>query len=218
MGVFGGVEKVRALGANGVVKGSTIGVVWFEVSSGMVSAKVVLMVVLGLSCEYLGEFSLEDRYKGDKEEMFAVEEALEQALSLFEFWGFASFDGRKLVHVVNGIKGVVTHGIISHSLDWRREGDHDMVHKLKVIRQGVWLFGPDILKKPSEEHGIRESHFATLSHIYHSISDVVSKIEVFANGETIEHVAQGCIGVIFVIGEAYGIFTDDGAPLLEFIF
>ncbi|GJV19831.1 hypothetical protein Tco_1368851 [Tanacetum coccineum] len=70
MGVFGGVEKVRALGANGVVKGSTIGAIWFEVSGGMVSAKVVLMVVLGLSCECLGEFSLEDRYKGDKEEMF----------------------------------------------------------------------------------------------------------------------------------------------------
>ncbi|GKC61929.1 hypothetical protein Tco_1089527 [Tanacetum coccineum] len=98
------------------------------------------------------------------------------------------------------------------------EEDHDMVYKLKVIRKGVWLFGPNILKKPSEEHGIRESHFATLSHTYHSMSDIVSKIEVFANGETIEHVAQGCIGVIFVTGEAYGIFTDDGAPLLEFIF
>ncbi|GKC89312.1 hypothetical protein Tco_1149961 [Tanacetum coccineum] len=50
MGVFGGVEKVRALGANRVIKGSTIGAVWFEVSGGMVGAKVVLMVVLGLSC------------------------------------------------------------------------------------------------------------------------------------------------------------------------
>ncbi|GJV96966.1 hypothetical protein Tco_1548543 [Tanacetum coccineum] len=233
MGVFGGVEKVRALGANGVVKGSTIGAVWFEVSGGMVSAKVVLMVVLGLSCECLGEFSLEDRYKGDKEEMFAgieqtplllakvAEEALEEALSLFEFQGFSSFDRQKLVHVVNGIKSVVTHEIISHSLledSFVGEGDHDMVHKLKVIRQGVWLFGPDILKKPSEEHGIRESHFATLSHTYHSMSDIVSKIEVFASGETIEHVAQGYIGVIFMTGEAYGIFTDDGSPLLEFIF
>ncbi|GJT85936.1 hypothetical protein Tco_1067653 [Tanacetum coccineum] len=36
--------------------------------------------------------------------------------------------------------------------------------------------------------------------------------------EIIEHVAQGCIRVIFVTGEAYGIFTDDGSPLLEFIF
>ncbi|GJR18057.1 hypothetical protein Tco_0966584 [Tanacetum coccineum] len=55
------LEKVRALGANGVVKGSTIGAVWFEVSGDMVSAKVVLMVVLGLGSECLGEFSLEDR-------------------------------------------------------------------------------------------------------------------------------------------------------------
>nr|GEW51650.1 hypothetical protein [Tanacetum cinerariifolium] len=75
-----------------------------------------------------------------------------------------------------------------------------MVHKLEVIGQGVWLFGPNILKKSSEEHGIRESHFATLSYIYHSMSDIVGKIEVFANGETIEHVAQGCIGVIFMTG------------------
>ncbi|GJU33064.1 hypothetical protein Tco_1176653 [Tanacetum coccineum] len=162
MGVFGGVEKVRALGANGVAEGSTLGVVWFEVGGDMMSAKVV------------------------------VEEALEQALCLFEFWGFSSFNGRKLVHVVNGIESVVTHGIIFHSLVWRR--DHDMVHKLKVIGQRVWLFGSNILKKPSEKHGIRESHFATLSHTYHSMSDIVSKIEVFANGETIEHVAQGCIG------------------------
>ncbi|GJS12654.1 hypothetical protein Tco_0407126 [Tanacetum coccineum] len=163
MGVFGGVEKVRALRANRVAKGSTIGVVWFEVGGGMV-----------------------------------VEDALEQALSLFEFQGFFSFNGRKLVNVVNGIESVVTHEIIFHSLVWRR--DHDMVHKLKVIGQRVRLFGLDILKKPSEKHGIKESHFATLCHTYHSMSNIVSKIEVFANGETIEHVAQGCIEVIFVIG------------------
>ncbi|GJY71266.1 hypothetical protein Tco_0474969 [Tanacetum coccineum] len=59
--VFGGVEKVWALGANGVVRGSTIGVIWLKVGGGMVSAKVVSMVVLGLSCECLGEVSLEDR-------------------------------------------------------------------------------------------------------------------------------------------------------------
>ncbi|GJY76071.1 hypothetical protein Tco_0481187 [Tanacetum coccineum] len=95
--------------------------------------------------------------------------------------------------------------------------DHDMVHKLKVIGQRIWLFGQDIFKKPSEKHGIRESHFATLSHTYHSMSDIVSKIEMFVSGETIEHVTQGCIGVIFVTGEAYGIFTNDDVPLLEFI-
>ncbi|GJY73758.1 hypothetical protein Tco_0478189 [Tanacetum coccineum] len=47
MGVFGGVEKVRALGANRVARGSTIGAVWFEVSGGMVSAKVVSMLPTG---------------------------------------------------------------------------------------------------------------------------------------------------------------------------
>ncbi|GJZ38052.1 hypothetical protein Tco_0584243 [Tanacetum coccineum] len=49
------------------------------------------------------------------------------------------------------------------------------------------------------------------------MSDIVSKIEVFASGETIEHVTQGCIGVIFVTGESYRIFTNDGASLLEFV-
>ncbi|GJR74035.1 hypothetical protein Tco_0086400 [Tanacetum coccineum] len=74
------------------------------------------------------------------------------------------------------------------------ERDHDMVHKLKVIGKRIWLFGLDIFKKPSEKHGIRESHFTTLSHTHHSMSDIVSKIEVFASGEIIEHVTQGCIG------------------------
>ncbi|GJS82315.1 acidic leucine-rich nuclear phosphoprotein 32 family member A [Tanacetum coccineum] len=140
-----------------------------------------------------------------------VEEALEQALSLFEFWGFSSFNGWKLVHVVNGIKSVTRPFALGFEPEDSFVGEryHDMVYKLEVIGQGVWLFGPDILKKPSEKHGIRKSHFATLSHTYHSMSDIVSKIEVFANGETIEHVAQGCIGVIFVTGEASGIFTND---------
>ncbi|GJT69338.1 hypothetical protein Tco_1028624 [Tanacetum coccineum] len=98
MGVFRGVEKVRALGANGVAKGSTIGIVWFEVGGGMVSAKVVSMVVLGLSCECLGEDSLEDSIRViRKRSLQVVEEALEQALSLFEFQGFFSFNGRKLI-------------------------------------------------------------------------------------------------------------------------
>ncbi|GJT26628.1 hypothetical protein Tco_0906903 [Tanacetum coccineum] len=44
MGVFGGVEKIRALGANGIARGSTIEFVWIEVKGGMVRAKVVSMV------------------------------------------------------------------------------------------------------------------------------------------------------------------------------
>nr|GEX55675.1 hypothetical protein [Tanacetum cinerariifolium] len=190
MGVFGGVEKVRALGANGVARGSTICVVWFEVGGGMVSAKVVSMVVLGLSCECIDEVSLEDRILLLQWEKFDSCSQWDQECSYpWDHFPLLGLEKR----------------------------DHDMVHKLEVIGQGVWLFGSDILKKPSEKHGIRESHFATLSHTYYSMSDIVSKIEVFANGETIEHVAQGCIGVIFVTDEAYGIFTNDGVPLLEFI-
>ncbi|GJU09496.1 zf-CCHC domain-containing protein [Tanacetum coccineum] len=160
MGVFGGVEKVRALGANGVAKGSALGV-WFEVGGGMV-----------------------------------VEESIGLRVKLpTRSFSILWFGGDSLVG----------------------ERDHDMVYKLKVIGQRIWLVGQDIFKKPSEKHGIRESHFATLSHTYHSMRDIVSKIEVFASGETIEHVTQGCIGVIFVTGETYRIFTNDGAPLLEFV-
>nr|GEW93262.1 hypothetical protein [Tanacetum cinerariifolium] len=93
-----------------------------------------------------------------------------------------------------------------------------MVHKLEVIGQGVWLFGLEILKKPSEKHVIGKSQFATLSHTYHSMSNIVRKIEAFANGETIEHVAQGCIGVIFVTGvkdnvNSFDFLNEDEANL-----
>ncbi|GJY75853.1 hypothetical protein Tco_0480969 [Tanacetum coccineum] len=92
------------------------------------------------------------------------------------------------------------------------ESDEVEVEGVRVGRRG--LLPLDLNRKTLfEEHGIWESHFTTLSHTYHSMSDIVSKIEVFANGETIEHVAQGCIGVIFVIDEAYGIFTDWVPPL-----
>ncbi|GKC94891.1 hypothetical protein Tco_1160333 [Tanacetum coccineum] len=63
------------------------------------------------------------------------------------------------------------------------ERDHDMVHKLEVIGQGVWLFGLDILKKPSEKHGIGKSHFATLSKVFESESDF-DIVDDESNGES----------------------------------
>ncbi|GJU54639.1 hypothetical protein Tco_1228353 [Tanacetum coccineum] len=52
-----------------------------------------------------------------------VEETFEQPLGLLEFRGFSSFDGWKLVEIVNGVEGVVVNGIISwvgtSSLNWR---------------------------------------------------------------------------------------------------
>ncbi|GJT48217.1 zinc finger BED domain-containing protein RICESLEEPER 2-like protein [Tanacetum coccineum] len=42
------VEKVKALGANGDMSGSRVGVVWIEVGGGIVRARVVSRVVLGL--------------------------------------------------------------------------------------------------------------------------------------------------------------------------
>ncbi|GJY70286.1 hypothetical protein Tco_0473989 [Tanacetum coccineum] len=73
---LGRVEKVKALGANGVMSGSRVRVVWIEVGGGVVSARVVSRVVLGLVMKvvlvmlrgweafvrwfWMGELSLED--------------------------------------------------------------------------------------------------------------------------------------------------------------
>ncbi|GJY97329.1 hypothetical protein Tco_0514239 [Tanacetum coccineum] len=97
MGVFGGVEKVRALGANGVAKGSTLGV-WFEVGSGMV-----------------------------------VEEALEQALCLFEFRGFSSFNGKCDEEEVEGV-GVGRRGLLPLDLNQalRNKVDHREEEDIEV--------------------------------------------------------------------------------------
>ncbi|GJT77346.1 hypothetical protein Tco_1044071 [Tanacetum coccineum] len=236
-----GVEKVRALGANGVIKGSTIGAVWFEVSGGIVSAKVVLMVVLGFSYEFhwkigqcsqfwlifLEDFELKNKHLMPwvfestrvirKRCLQVVEEALEQALSLFEFRGFSPFNGRKVVHVVKWDQEC-SYPRDHFPLLGLEERDHDMVHKLEIIGQGEWLFGLDILKNPSEKHGIRESHFATLSRTYHSMSDYSMQDDSVCNGlRQLSMLAQDGIRVIFVTGEAYGIFTNDGVPPLEFI-
>ncbi|GJU39598.1 peroxidase 64-like protein [Tanacetum coccineum] len=49
------LEKVKALGANGDMSGSRVGVVWMEVGGGIVRARVVSRVVLGL-VSVLGKF------------------------------------------------------------------------------------------------------------------------------------------------------------------
>ncbi|GJW72541.1 hypothetical protein Tco_0129458 [Tanacetum coccineum] len=91
------VEKVRALGANGVAKGSTLGV-WFEVGSGMV-----------------------------------VEEALEQALCLFEFRGFSSFNGKCDEEEVEGV-GVGRRGLLPLDLNQalRNKVDHREEEDIEV--------------------------------------------------------------------------------------
>ncbi|GKA46621.1 hypothetical protein Tco_0739504 [Tanacetum coccineum] len=119
------VEKVRALGASGVMIGSRV--VWIEAGGGIVRARVVSRVVV-----------------------------LEHPLSLLEFRRISSFDGWKLVHVGNGIKSVVVHGIIFHSLvrSWK-----------------------------SEKHSVGKSHIGTLGYTHHSVGNVVGEVEGFFNGE-----------------------------------
>ncbi|GJS40632.1 hypothetical protein Tco_0565675 [Tanacetum coccineum] len=45
---LGGVEKVKALGANGDVSGSRVRVVWMEVGGEIIRERVVSRVVVGL--------------------------------------------------------------------------------------------------------------------------------------------------------------------------
>ncbi|GJV52303.1 hypothetical protein Tco_1448044 [Tanacetum coccineum] len=93
-----------------------------------------------------------------------------------------------------------------------------MIHKLEFIGHGIWVVCPNMLIESSEKHSIRESHVATLVYAFHSMSDVIGKIEGFLNGETIEHVTQSCVWMIFVPGETYGIFTKNDVLFLEHFF
>ncbi|GKA82401.1 retrovirus-related pol polyprotein from transposon TNT 1-94, partial [Tanacetum coccineum] len=99
-----------------------------------------------------------------------MEEILKQSLGLLEFWRHSSFDGWKLVEIVNGVEGVVVNGITSwvgtSSLIWR-----------------IWVIGLNMFEESSEEHGIWKSHLTTLNHVHHSVDDVVGEVEGFADGD-----------------------------------
>nr|GEU84063.1 hypothetical protein [Tanacetum cinerariifolium] len=93
-----------------------------------------------------------------------------------------------------------------------------MIHKLEIIGQGIWVVGSNMLVESSEKHSIRECHVATLGHAYHSVSNVIGKIEGFSNGEIIERIAQACVWMIFMSSEAYDIFTKNEFPFLKHFF
>nr|GEV21224.1 hypothetical protein [Tanacetum cinerariifolium] len=86
-----------------------------------------------------------------------------------------------------------------------KEWDKRMV----VSRMG----NTSMLKETGKEHSIRKSHVSTFGYTYHSIGNVVCKVEWFTNSETIEHIAKAGINVVFVPNEAYDIFTKDDLPL-----
>nr|GEV10241.1 hypothetical protein [Tanacetum cinerariifolium] len=90
------------------------------------------------------------------------------------------------------------------------ERNHHMVHKMKVIGQRIRVLGLNVLKESSKKHGIRESHFTTLGHTYHSMRNVVGKIEGLLIDEAVKHITQACVGMIYVSTEAYDIFTNNG--------
>ncbi|GJR79407.1 hypothetical protein Tco_0150192 [Tanacetum coccineum] len=150
----------------------------------------------------------------------SCKEALEQSFSLLEFRGFSSFDRWKLVEVGNGVKSVTRPFTLAFESEdsFTGERNHHMVHKLEVIGQRIRVIGLNVLEESSKKHGIRESHFTTLGHTYHSMSNVVGKIEGLPIGEAIKHITQACVRMIFVSAEAYDIFTNNDFPFFEHFF
>ncbi|GKC03288.1 hypothetical protein Tco_0994898, partial [Tanacetum coccineum] len=120
------IVKVKALGARGVMKGSSLGVVWIMLCGGIekarVMSRVVVMIVL-LMLRGISEMVLD---------------------------GFRSEEM---------VKSVV-------------RGDSE-----EPESDGVGVGR----RESSEKHSIRKSHVATLGHAYHSVSDVIGKIEGFLN-------------------------------------
>nr|GEW43297.1 hypothetical protein [Tanacetum cinerariifolium] len=121
---LGGVEKIRALVANGKVSGSRVVVVWMEDGGEIMRARVVSRVVVKI-----------------------VEKALEQS-----FRGFSSLDRWKLVHGRKGIKSEVVYGIVLPFLVriWKR--DHHMIHEIDFIREGVRMIVMNVFKESGEKH------------------------------------------------------------------
>ncbi|GJR03915.1 hypothetical protein Tco_0526899 [Tanacetum coccineum] len=83
------------------------------------------------------------------------------------------------------------------------------LEKVNRMTQRVWVIDTNMRKDPSEKHSVGKCHIGTLGHTYHSVSDVVGKVEVFSNGEAVEHVAQTRVRMVLVFSETYGILTQD---------
>ncbi|GKE71010.1 hypothetical protein Tco_1529082 [Tanacetum coccineum] len=98
------------------------------------------------------------------------------------------------------------------------ERNHHMVHKLEVIGQRIRVIGLNVLEESSKKRGIRESHFTTLGFTYHSMSNVVGKIERLPIGEAIKHITQACVRMMFVSVKTYDVFTNNGFPFFEHSF
>nr|GEU74099.1 hypothetical protein [Tanacetum cinerariifolium] len=93
--------------------------------------------------------------KGPVAAAMEMTKALEHPLCLLEFKRLSSFDGWKLVDVDNRIK----HSPKSSSLG---ERDHDVIHKVVKIRDGIRMSGADMLKEAYGEHSIRKNHHVAL--------------------------------------------------------
>ncbi|GKB47739.1 hypothetical protein Tco_0898492 [Tanacetum coccineum] len=158
-------------------KEDRVRVVWMEVSGGIVRARVVSRVVLGL--------------------VMRVVLVMLRGWEAFVRWfwmGELSLEEMSI------------------------KRDHHVIHKIEFICEGVWVIDMNMLKEPSEKHSIGKCHIGILGHAYHSVDDVVGKVEVFSNGEAVKHVAQTRVRMVLVSSETYSISTQDDFPFLEIDF
>ncbi|GJT83067.1 hypothetical protein Tco_1057409 [Tanacetum coccineum] len=93
--------------------------------------------------------------------------------------------------------------------DGEGESDDSELEGVRCIR----MSNMNMLKEASEERSLRKSHVGTFGHTYHSIGNVVCKVEWFTDSKIVEHIAKACIRVVFVPSKAYDIFTKDDLPL-----
>nr|GEV12541.1 hypothetical protein [Tanacetum cinerariifolium] len=69
------------------------------------------------------------------------------------------------------------------------------------LELGDEVIDMNMLKKPSEKHSVGKCHIGTLGYTYHSVGDVVGKVEVFSDNEAVKHVAQARVRMVLVFDE-----------------
>ncbi|GJW36547.1 hypothetical protein Tco_0059467 [Tanacetum coccineum] len=142
----------------------------------------------------------------DLEEMT---QALKHSLGLLEFQRFTSFIRRRSLRVMPlSFRHNPENSLLG-------QGNHDMVHKVVMVRDSIRVRGTNMHKNASEKLSIRKCHDIAFGHTFHSLGKVASEIELFSNGETIEHIGETSIGKIFVSHETYDVFTKNDFRFFE---
>ncbi|GJV49061.1 hypothetical protein Tco_1439273 [Tanacetum coccineum] len=93
------------------------------------------------------------------------------------------------------------------------EGDYDVIGKMVKIRDGIRMRGADMLIQTSKENSIGKCHNIVLGYTFNPFSDVVCKVELFSNGETMEQGRDEPICCEHA--HTFTRYTKDSSKLLE---